>query len=273
MRRFTLLLCLLALTGCIGSVHRLRELNPSADDFPSALASEYQAYADSEMELNRLFSAEHYARKGLSALEGEAVEPDVPSERLTGSKRQNIEEAREQLTRLLTDDMKRIAAQKLARAQLLYDCWLHELERNIDQEKAPCSEEFQSSISELQEIADTLTSGQESNHVIAFARKSTALDEQGKAVIKAVAEQVAHMPDYRVKLVIYSGRKLKQRQLTDKRVQMVRKALVNAGVKGRNIKIKKEGGSKVVILSRDGIAMDTKKVTIMVKIHQKSKGR
>jgi len=269
MRRSALLFSLFLLTGCVGSVHRLRDLNPEAEDFPSALASEYQAYADSEMELGRLFSAEHYADKGLRALKGEVVEPDAPSERLSGAKKQELVEARMQLTKVMTDDIKNSSPHKLARVQLLYDCWLHEIEKGIDQEKAPCGSEFRNDITTLQEAADAKVYGAESNKVVIFAAKSTTLDDAGKATVKEVADSVAGIPSYRIKLIIYSGRAAHQKQLTDARVSAVRKALVKAGVKDRHIRIKKEGGSKVVILSRDGIAMDTKKVTIMVKTHQK----
>jgi hypothetical protein len=273
MRHSALVFCLFLLSGCTGNVSRLHDLNPSADDFPSALASEYQSYADSEMELGRLFSAEHFAGKGLTALKGENVEPDSPRETMRAAPRQELSEARIQLMKLLNDDMKRDEPQKLARTQLLYDCWLHEVKKGIDQERAPCADEFQSNITELQEIYDAMLYGQEKERVIVFAYKSKALDEGARAAIKEIADIVTGMPGYRVELMVYTGRKLSQRRLTDARLAVVRKALVKAGVSDRYIRIKKVGGSKVVILSRDGIAMDTKKITVTVKTHHHIRGQ
>ena len=39
---------------------------------------------------------------------------------------------------LLTDDMKREVPQQLARAQLLFECWQHEIRKRINQGLAPC---------------------------------------------------------------------------------------------------------------------------------------
>lgn len=272
MRYLAPILCLFLLPGCTGNLDHLRDLNPQADDFKTSLASEYQSYADSEMELYRMFSAEYYAGKGLKAMKGEAVEPDFPKENQPAAKEQELLDARAQLMKLLTDDMKAAHPQKLARAQLLYDCWQHEIERGIDQEKAPCGAEFRSSITELQDAVDAKEYGRETQRIIQFAAKSTGLDDAAKAAVADVAAAVKGLPQYRVQLLVYYGRKASQKQMTDERLNVVRKALVKAGVNERHIRTRKVGGSKVVILSRDGIAMDTKKITVTVKTQNVSKG-
>ena len=269
MRPYLPLLLLALLSACATQVKELDKLNPTANDFPSALASEYHDYADSEYEQGRNSIADHFAGKGLQSLKGQTVEPENIDTSLPEAERKILSDARTQLVKFLNDDMKRVAPQKVARAQLLLDCWQNEMLRNLNQVKAPCQEEFHSTIAELQEISDALVYGKESNHVIVFTHKSTKLDEQGMAAIKEVAQRVEGLPHYRVELLAYVGHRLHQRHLTEKRLNTVRLALIKAGVGDKHIKIKKEGGAKAVILSRDKIAMDTKKITILVKTHDK----
>lgn len=273
MRPLYPLVLLALLSGCATSLRQLDELKPAADDFPSALASEYQDYANSEYEQGRIFSAEHFASKGLKALDCIPVQPEDVDSSLTEVQKQQLGEGRTQLVKFLNDDMKQLAPQKLARAQLLFECWQNELIKNINQTTAPCQGEFASTMAELQELSDTARYGKETKHVIVFEPKSTAIDEQGLAMISEVAQSVATLPNYRVILLSYTGKRASQRHITEKRLGNVRRALVKAGVGDKHIRIKKAGGTKAVILSRDNIAADTKKVTILVKTHDKTYGK
>jgi len=263
-------LLLAALSGCATQVHELHDLNPPADNFNSALASEYRDYADSELEQGRTSSANHFASKGLRAVKGEDVEPEAVSTSLPEAEQLPVSDGRAQLVKFLTDPVKHAAPQKLARGQLLFDCWQNELLKNLNQVKAPCDEEFHSTLPELQEVSDELTFGKESAHVVVFASKSTAIDDAGMATITDIAGKVAGLQHFRVLLEVYTGHSVSQRHLTEKRLSAVRHALVKAGVADRHIRVEKEGG-KAVVLSRDNIAVDTKKITILVKTHEKTK--
>jgi len=271
MRPLLPVLALVFLSGCGMQVKQLDAANPSANDFPSALASEYHDYADSEYEQGRYSSAGHFAGKGLDSLNGKSVDPDAVNGSLPADEQKTLSDSRAQLVKFLNEDIKRVSPQKLAHAQLLFDCWQNELLKDISQTKAPCQEEFHSTMAELQEVSDNLVYGKETNHVVLFAAKSTSLDESALASIKEVAEHVKGMPHYRVLLVAYVGHRTSQRHLTEARLSAVRHALVKAGIADKHIRITKTGGAKAVVLSRDKIAMDTKKITIIVKTtHGKS---
>ena len=265
------LLLLVALTGCATKVKELHELNPAANDFPSALAAEYHDYADSEYEQGRTSSAEHFAGKGLDALNGKPVELEAVNSSLPEATQKIVSDAHTQLVKFLNDDMKRVAPQKLAHAQLLFECWQNELLKDLNQVKAPCQEELHSTMAELQEISDALVYGKQTDHVIVFALKSTEIDAAGLAAIKDVAEQVKGLPHYRVMLLTYTGHRASQRHMSEARLANVKHALIKAGIAEKHIRIKKTGGAKAVVLSRDKVAMDTKKITIIVKTHDKTK--
>jgi len=271
MRYLAVISLSLLLAACTNDVHRLHDLNPAANDFPSSLASEYQAYADSELEQGRFISAEHYASKGLRALKGENVEPDVADGSLPAQAQQDLADARAQLMKVLTDDVKRIAPQQAARSQLLFDCWQHELAKHIDQTNSPCGDEFHSTFQQLQDVSDPLIYGKMIHHTILFAAKTTKLDAQNQKAIKEIAASLVNVPHYRIQLDAYIGIKSSQRKLSEARIAAVHKALVKAGIAERRIHTRKARSAKAVVLSGDAVAHDTKKVNITIKISGPSK--
>src|SRR5688572_17765907 len=114
---------LLVLTGCGMELEQLRALAPEADTFPSALAAEYLAYSESELELGRKDTSEHFAEKGLKAGKGDVVGPDEVAAGLGPKATKKLLAARESLVAALTEDVTKVAGQKSARAQLMFDCW------------------------------------------------------------------------------------------------------------------------------------------------------
>jgi outer membrane protein OmpA-like peptidoglycan-associated protein len=272
MRHLALVFSALLLTGCTMGVHKLHDLNPSANDFNSALASEYSAYADSESEQHRYFAAEHYADKGLKALKGETVEPETPDSSLAPEQQQELAEARATIMKLMTPQIKEVAPQQLARSQLLFDCWQHQLSKDLNQVQAPCGEEFKSSLAELQEASDPLVYGKESTQQIAFAFKSTRLDSAGAAALHDIAAGLQGKTRYTVELNAYIGKLAWQRKLSESRITVVRRALVKDGIPENHIRVRKQGSAKAVILSRDTVALNTKVVTVTVKTHKPTAG-
>lgn len=265
MRHFVALLCLISLAGCAGSVSRLREINPQANDYPTALASEYQAYADSESEQGRLFSAEHFAGKGLKALKGEKVEPDPVDEGLKEDTRVQLSIARAELLKYSSDQIKSIAPQKAARAQLLFDCWQHELSQHLDQEKAPCGAEFRGSIAELVDVSDDLLYDTMTPYKISFAKGSAKLGANAEKLIKNIAKRVVRKKHYDIEVRGRNGAAAGALELTENRLLSVSKALVKHGIPQNHIVAINEDDSKKIFLSRDEAPQDSNKITITVK--------
>lgn len=268
MRFSASLLFLAVLSGCTSDVTRLRELNPAADTFSGALAAEYRDLAGSEAEQGRRSAASHFARKGLRALQGDRVEPDALDRSFTGADAQAqalaLAEARAQLMRLLTDEVKQAAPQELARAQLLFDCWQHQAVSAMAAGQALCAAEFEPALDRLLEKAGDEVYGQAFRRSIVFAPRATRLTGEHRAGIDDVVCQLSEMTaDYWVELRAYVGRKPAQRKLTEARIGAVHKALVKAGVPARQIRVHREG-ARGVMLSRDNIPMNTKVVTITI---------
>lgn len=255
----------MTLAGCM-SLTKLRDLNPQANDFSSSLAAEYLAYANSESEQGHMIVAEHYARKGIKAANHENVAPDRLDTSLPQAERDQVASARGVLLHLLTSDMKSVAPQKLARAQLLFDCWQHQLSKHVSEDVAeniaPCADEFQSDVSELQTVADSFIHGSGTTHILQFAPGSAAIDADGRKVIDEVAAQLAENADYTVVVESFGGHK--QHALARSRMNAVKAALVKVGVAANHIKIK-QSSSKAVVLSSDGSEQHRDRVDITIQ--------
>jgi len=264
--RYALLFGLLLLTACAGNLQRLHDLNPAADNFNSALASEYASYADSESEQGRKAMAEHYAGKGLDALKGKNVEPEEPDMALSAEDQQQLAKARAALMNRLTDDIKRVAPQKLARAQLLFDCWQHQLSKDLNQDKAPCAEEFKATMTELQKVSDYFAYNQEDIYDISFTADSAVLSDEAGTILEGIAAKLKDKSHYTVALESHGDN-----DLVSKRLAAVRKALVSNGIASKYIRLTKEGSANKVFLDHETTEEHKDEVIITVKTRRKIK--
>jgi hypothetical protein len=118
------------------------------------LANEYAEFSKSEAEQEYFDSAKKFAAKSERARKGEHVLPEQASDwDITGESLVTLEQARSRLMALLNhkDARKEPNGSKLARVQLLHDCWVKQ--RGIKKREAnfTCKEEFFHTIKELEQ--------------------------------------------------------------------------------------------------------------------------
>lgn len=263
---------LVLLAACATDVQKLHEMNPQATDFPSALASEYQAYADSEKEQGRNKAAEYYAGKGLEALDDHDVKPDTLEKTLTASDWEQLSRARSQLLDLLHVDVKKEVPQQAARAQLLFDCWHNEVKESINPAQRLCEKEFYSTLAQVRDHADLVLFDNEAREPIVFEPHTIKLNDENKAKIGVVVAKLKTLVSYDVQLEVYIGVSDAERRAATARLNAVRRELVNAGVSAKKVHVRKRGGAKAVILSDDNVVTDTKQVIIILKTRSPSEG-
>lgn len=256
MRLVYAIAALMLLPGCTGALLRLSLEAPQANDYPSALAAEYLAYAQSEAEQGHIAAAEYFAAKGLQASNAEPVEAEVPAIDSAAGK------ARSDLVNLQTDDMKRVAPQKMARAQLLYDCWARQ-QSTPENEQAPCEEEFRSTLTELQMIADSFVYGQETVHMFVFPAHSARLGEALRAQASEIAGRASCITSYA--LEIHTGGTGKALALSKKRAQSLRAAFIGQGVPPERVRIAEDSDGKAVHLSNDEDSPGPNEVKVIMR--------
>jgi outer membrane protein OmpA-like peptidoglycan-associated protein len=228
------------LSACTGNLDKLKEAQPTGGDFSSALAAEYKAFAESEMDLGHRFNSDYYAQKGLHALDGEHVLPEEVLPELPAAERNALSEARGQLMALLNDEMKRVTPERLARTQLLFDCWQHQLATRTGSQLVPCADEFFSTLQEVQVIADSFITGDETAQTVSFDRHSASLGKDALYTIERIVRRAKEFDRYKFRIDAQASQFAKDSisyDLAIKRMESIRKALVVRGVADEDIEI------------------------------------
>jgi len=268
MRFISLIFLLLPLTGCIGSLQQLKLLDPQAEDFSSALAAEYLAFASSQAEEGQDASADYFAAKGMQAWHEEEVPLETVNPSTPAPLKNQLLAARDELSALLVDDVTAVASQQAAHAQLLFDCWARQ---SVSKKKsaALCAEELQTELATLEEVAVSLDMATESTANISFAPGSAKLGKTEYARVAQIAASVRGDTTYVIELQGEASSAREERLLAG-RMNEIQKALRSRGISDAHIRIKKADGEKTVYLSSDRTMKDKDMVTVVTRMFDRS---
>ncbi len=278
--RFAVCWATVALAGCVGfDVEAVRELDPETNDaFSRTLAEEYRDFALVEAdEMADWFVADHFARKSLRAGAGEAVEPEALEDwRLPREALPQLQEARQVLVTALeergADDE---AAELAAWAQSRFDCWVEQQEENHQWDDiAECRDGFYRNIRDLSIHLEALRKADlkaaalpepapapEEDEGVPFAVTlfdfdSAALSGSGRVAVQAAAEEAARAPEARVVVIGHtdrSGPDAYNLELSLRRGDVVREALIADGVEAARIEVTARGEWDPAVPTADGV--------------------
>ncbi len=274
-RNLVLATGVLLLGGCTmfdtySEVDALNEAQPVGSPFTQALAGEYKAFANNQLE--EMFDypdALHFARKGLAASSGEAVMPEpVTDWNLSENHLRELAAARGRL--VITFDLggREIAPATAALAQAKFDCWIEQQEENWESsEDLSCKKEFMDAVAELEglvqqapqaveDVAPPPMVPEEAMYLVFFNWDSATLSAGAKNVLDAVAEEVAKNPPSQVVIDGHadtSGDKDYNQRLGFKRANAVRDALVERGINPDLVSVDSSGEEKLLVETADDI--------------------
>tara|TARA_R110001592_G_scaffold79054_2_gene236746 strand:+ start:19286 stop:20161 length:876 start_codon:yes stop_codon:yes gene_type:complete len=274
-RNLVLAAGVLALGGCTmfdtySEVDALNEAQPVGSPFTQALAGEYKAFANNQLE--QMFDypdALHFARKGLAAASGEAVMPEpVTDWNLAENHIKELAAARGRL--VITFDLggREIAPATAAVAQAKFDCWIEQQEENWGStEDLSCKKEFMDSVAELEGLVQQAPQAvetveappmipEEAMYLVFFNWDSSELSSGAKNVLDAVAEEVAKNPPSQIIIDGHadtSGSKEYNQRLGFKRANAVRDALVQRGIDANLVSVESSGEAKLLVETVDNI--------------------
>lgn len=265
MRRLGRLLPILLLAAVACSpLDRLRYAQErDSGTFAANLAAEYLAYAESEKELGRSDRSTYFARKGLRAANGTPPPPENPDDwPLDDALHPELQDAHHRLMRVRTDFFTRVASQNVARAQLLFDCWVMQaVDRTDDEFALPCRNEFIGEVSRLEQIIDTLGPRPKvalpAHYTILFPLGGTALGKDAEFTIQEVLAITNLYPDHRVEVTGHadrSGSTQRNLVLSTERAANVTQALIDAGIAPERISFTAEGEDNPAVPTLDGIS-------------------
>lgn len=261
---------MVALAGCAGlRLADAEKVSPQGTDFDNALSAGYLRLARAEQAETDYVDADYFAERaittanGLIVLPPEANSRDIPQEDAL-----YVLALRNDLVEVLDGGARIRAPELAAAAQIAYECWIQELEENLQQDEiAACRDQLDGLIPALRNaIADQAAAAPAAPAAtppkgklfkVYFPTGGAALDAAAK---KVVAEAVAHAGNYSPPRVVVSGytdtegSAAANEALSLKRARKVAANLVLNGVPDKSVSIKGYGEEFLDVRTADGVA-------------------
>ncbi len=271
--RFCIILSLLGLTACNAGwdLDRLKKLEAGGSEYHKLLTAKYRKYSESEAANYDWWSSQYFAKKGVKAALGKAIEPEDPKAwRIAKSALPETLEARQKLLTVLKSGMENTNPAKAADAVFNYDCWIENLKDGWQvAEINGCRSAFYEALNLLPRASQThkpqaAASSRQEEYVIYFDSGSAAVGSQGQRIIKQVAENIKALGDYDVVINGHtdaSGQEEANMKLGLSRANAVRSALISMGVKESEINVFSFGGTD---LKAQGKSPKNRRVEIFI---------
>ncbi len=285
-KQFLTLACLLALSACAGtSVDSFKSADVKGSTFTTALVKEYKSFVASESAQYDWQDADHFAAKGLRALDGQDVDPENPKDwNIPQSASHDIQNYYNRLSYMLNNGAKKSQPASAAKAMAKFDCWVEQQEENWQpKDISSCKGEFLSAFATLEKQLPQLAAKakkeggkvqtasaptpRSSQDTIYFDFNSAALSSDDREAIRSMAKSSGK----NAKLTVFghadtSGSYEYNKNLSYRRAMAVREALITAGISAKNITVKALGESNLAVQTGDGVKeVKNRRVEIQVE--------
>lgn len=250
------------------NVDTLNQTEATGSAFTMALAQEYRAFAQFERdEMYDWRDATYFADKGLRAANGEVVVPEQLADwNLPGDMVDELSSARAELVGALDGNARGNHPELAGHAQGRFDCWVEQQEENHQPEDiAACREAYYQAMSELQEAmtAEQQQAPEPEEETMAperfrvlFGFDRDGIRQDQRPEIREAVQVAREMDDVRFSVTGHAdtaGPADYNRDLSLRRAQNVRDALVERGVDADRISIAARGESEPAVQTGDGV--------------------
>lgn len=254
------------LSACANmNIPGVRDMADEGSAFDTALHQNYADLAQAEYDEADWADARYFTSRSKMAAAGQDSGPQMIAERtLPEGTMGEIEVARADLLAALDGGGRDKAASPAARAQTSFDCWMQELEENIQQEDIDnCRSAFYQALAIVQAEIDTGSVAKAMPMAmpvpmnVYFGFDKSEIDSKGMSVVDGIAEAYAKYNPAMISLVAYADRAgdaMYNDILAKSRVDAVVSALRAGGVPASKLAISISGEANVPVSTADGVA-------------------
>lgn len=268
-----------------GELAGARRAEPQGSAFNAALHANYLEHAQYEWSINDYWASDMHARKAKAAAANGLVLPQDPATSvvhphmtLRPEHEAELSEARTPLMRVLDGDARTVAPERAALAQVKYDCWVEQLEENIQPTHiAACREAFWTALAQLEPLvakpappppepevapapapmpAPAPEAVVARSYLVFFAWDSAELTAEAREVVRTAAENAAKERVTRLIVTGHadrSGPASYNEGLSMRRAEAVRTALESLGVPSSDIRTYAKGERDPLVPTPDGV--------------------
>jgi outer membrane protein OmpA-like peptidoglycan-associated protein len=240
--------------------------------FQKALHKEYVALAAEELAESDLNDSGLFLNKARASARGESLGPQrVPMRNLTDGQAQTLSDARARLVDAILMGRADVHTPKhAARAQAMFDCWMEELEENIQpNDISKCQKGFEAAMAKLKtaKIAmpapppapmpapAPMAKEMPKPYVVYFGFDRAHLTSEARATIKQAAADYGKFKPSKIVISGHtdrSGANPYNVSLSKRRVSAVADALVSSGVPSARISQSHHGEDRPMVSTADG---------------------
>jgi OOP family OmpA-OmpF porin len=262
----------LALAACetdnMDSFNAAQSASPSGTAFENALYDGYAQLASAEQNPYADYSIDALARdqfsaRAIASANGDTVLPeDVSARELPAGEVAGANEARNRLVSALDAGGRTKAPAAAAQAQVMFDCWLEQLEENYQPSDIQrCHSGYLAAMAQVDEalrppVVEAAPAAQAEPFLVFFDLDSSSLNADSREIIRRAAGVARDSGAASIEVVGHtdsSGSAKHNDALSVRRANAVRDALMGNEVTGNAISIEGRGESDLLVPTADGV--------------------
>ena len=260
-------LAVASVAACAGIERQIaaKSQPPSGTGYNAELSKGYFELTNLEYREGDYRSSDHFARKAMAAGSGKAVEPDTIESRSGIAKNpafaKELSAARERLMAAQGKGGVKVAPNDMARAQVMFDCWIQEQEENRQPEDIKaCRDGFMVAMGRVDAAlapkAPAPMAMAPGDYLVFFDWNKANITPEAASILDKVAADAKKMAGAKIVATGYtdlSGTADYNLGLSERRAEAVKADLVTMGVPAANITTIGRGEADPLVPTADGV--------------------